>query len=160
MALGEVFLATSHSAVNLYLACVVIGISDGIMWSLGPLLTGKAFGLVSAGRNFGFIVLAAAAFTIILSFGLEPTVYQAHVPDGQTACKGHGCFGATFWTAAALGIAGAGAALFLHRAMQPEPEKPHAELALMKVERSDSRSQESPESSKSLLLKSAEETPQ
>merc|ERR1712190_408263 len=74
MVLGELLLQFSDGVGQLYVACAVFGLSDGIMWSLGPLLTGKSFGLRSAGRNFGFVVLGAATFALLLGFGLEPAI--------------------------------------------------------------------------------------
>jgi len=131
MILGMVLLASSHSVGALYVACVLIGASDGIMWGLGPLLAGMAFGLRSAGRNFGFVVLGAACFSLLLSFGLEPTVYQAHTPPDAKVCTGHGCFGATLWVSAGLGLVGTAAAVVLHwqmrppnRSEEPSPAKP------------------------------------
>jgi len=119
MILGMVLLASSHSVGALYAACVLIGASDGIMWGLGPLLAGMAFGLRSGGRNFGFVVLGAVCFTLLLSFGLEPTVYQAHTRPGAKVCTGHGCFGATLWASAGLGCIGTAAAVVLHLQMRP-----------------------------------------
>jgi len=119
MIFAQMLLASSHSVGALYAACVLIGASDGIMWGLGPLLSSKAFGLASAGRNFGFVVLGAACFTLVLSFGLEPTVYQAHTPPGANVCTGHGCFQATLWVSANLGLIGAVAAMVLHVQMEP-----------------------------------------
>jgi len=124
MIFAQVLLASSHRVGVLYAACVLVGASDGIMWGLGPLLSSKAFGLASAGRNFGFVVLGAACFTLVLSFGLEPTVYQAHTPPGAKVCTGHGCFGATLWASAGLGLFGTVAAVVLHWQMRPKKEEP------------------------------------
>ena len=45
---GPIFMAAAHLMLVrdrgtglLYFACIVIGLSDGILWSLGPLLTSK-----------------------------------------------------------------------------------------------------------------------
>jgi len=155
MILGEVLLASSHSVGTLYAACVLVGASDGIMWGLGPLLSGMAFGLRSAGRNFGFVVMGAACFTLLLSFGLEPTVYQAHTPPDAKVCTGHGCFGATLWASAGLGLVGTAAAVVLHFQMRPSREPLLAKPAV-DAERPEAEQEEviqTPENTTSLTEK-------
>jgi hypothetical protein len=78
MVIGHMMLAKNVGVWVLYTACIVIGLSDGICWSIGPLLVAHLFGLKAAGKIFGAIVLAAACFALLLSLGVEPAVYQQH----------------------------------------------------------------------------------
>ena len=112
MVIAQLMLATDRGPPLLYLACVVTGLSDGIVWSLAPLLTGRLFGLAAAGRNFGMIVLSAACFALLLSLGLEPAVYEAHREPGAAGCLGVECFALTHYVAAGLG--GVGVAVSIH----------------------------------------------
>mmetsp|Transcript_111208 Transcript_111208/g.309712 ORF Transcript_111208/g.309712 Transcript_111208/m.309712 type:complete len:564 (+) Transcript_111208:109-1800(+) len=114
MCSGQLALIFGGSAIPLYIACVPLGLSDGIMWTLGPLLTGKAFGLRSSGRNFGLIVLSAATFALLLLLGLEPTVYSAHLQPGESVCHGAGCFGLTHGVTAGLNVSAVLTAALLH----------------------------------------------
>ncbi|CAK0811024.1 unnamed protein product, partial [Prorocentrum cordatum] len=97
----------------LYAACALLGVSDGAMWSTGPLLVGHTFGLRSAGRLFGLVVLAAAGFTLVFMLGVEPWVYKAHVPPGGGACRGPECFRQTHLLIGACGAVAACSVLAL-----------------------------------------------
>lgn len=97
----------------LLVACGLLGISDGIMWSVGPFLTVKCFGLKNAGKNFGFVVIAAATFVLLFSLGVEPSVFNAHKADGESDCTGPSCFTITHVLIATSGILGTFAALFM-----------------------------------------------
>mmetsp|Transcript_11360 Transcript_11360/g.28238 ORF Transcript_11360/g.28238 Transcript_11360/m.28238 type:complete len:510 (-) Transcript_11360:391-1920(-) len=110
---GQILLAAG-SSVGLYIACAMLGLSDGIMWTMGPLFIGKAFGLQRVGRHFGVTVLSAAIFQAALSLGLEPFVYRQHTLAGETVCFGNSCFAATHWTACAAACVAIAAALHVH----------------------------------------------
>lgn len=110
---GQILLA-GGSSIGLYIACAMLGLSDGIMWTMGPLFVGKAFGLERVGRHFGITVLSAALFQATLSLGLEPFVYQQHTSPGETDCVGSSCFAATHWTACANACVAVAAALHVH----------------------------------------------
>jgi hypothetical protein len=102
MAAGHLMLVRDVGVGMLYAACVFIGLSDGVCWSLSPLLVSKLFGLKSAGKIFGAVVLSAACFALLLSFWVQPTVYQKHAQNA-TDCVGDVCFATSHWVAAAFG---------------------------------------------------------
>merc|ERR1719277_2206992 len=110
---GQILLA-GGSSTGLYIACAMLGLSDGIMWTMGPLFVGKAFGLERVGRHFGITVLSAALFQATLSLGLEPFVYHQHTAPGEHVCFGSSCFAATHWTACAAAAVAVAAALHVH----------------------------------------------
>lgn len=117
MATGHLMLAKDLGVGLLYAACVGIGLSDGIMWSVGPLLTSKLFGMRSAGKIFGSVVIAAACFALLLSLVVEPAVYQQHTAPNMTDCIGEACFAASHYTAAGIGVAAIMCAVWLHIAL-------------------------------------------
>ena len=114
MAVAHLMLAKDRGIGLLYAACIVIGLSDGILWSIGPLLTSKLFGMQSAGRIFGSVVIAAACFALLLSLGVEPAVYQHHTAPNTTDCAGDACFAVSHYVAASLGSAAVLIAAHLH----------------------------------------------
>lgn len=118
MAMGHLMLAKDFGVGLLYAACVGIGLSDGIMWSVGPLLTSKLFGMRSAGKIFGSVVIAAACFALLLSLVVEPAVYQQHTAPNMTDCIGEACFAASHYTAAGIGVAATMCAAWLHIALK------------------------------------------
>lgn len=118
MATGHLMLAKDLGVGLLYAACVGIGLSDGIMWSVGPLLTSKLFGMRSAGKIFGSVVIAAACFALLLSLLVEPAVYQQHTAPNMTDCIGGACFAASHYTAAGIGVAATMCAAWLHIALK------------------------------------------
>lgn len=118
MATGHLMLAKDLGVGLLYAACVGIGLSDGIMWSVGPLLTSKLFGMRSAGKIFGSVVIAAACFALLLSLVVEPAVYQQHTAPNMTDCIGEACFAASHYTAAGIGVAATMCAVWLHIALE------------------------------------------
>ena len=71
--------------------------------AVGPLLTGKSFGVSSAGKNFGLIVLGAACNILGWLYVVEPFVYEAHTKPGAATCVGAECFATTHYVAATLG---------------------------------------------------------
>eukprot|EP00931_Biecheleriopsis_adriatica_P056493 TRINITY_DN33476_c0_g1_i1.p1 TRINITY_DN33476_c0_g1~~TRINITY_DN33476_c0_g1_i1.p1 ORF type:complete len:513 (+),score=79.01 TRINITY_DN33476_c0_g1_i1:65-1603(+) len=102
---GQLLLTTaSGKSALVYLASIMLGMSDGLMWSLGPLLTGQLFGLKNVGRNFGVVVASAAVFQCALSLGLEPLVYDSHKQSGEVHCIGNSCFTWTHGTSAVLAM--------------------------------------------------------
>ena len=130
MSVAQLLLAAADTDTGMYVACIVLGLSDGIMWSLGPLLTGKLFGMKHSGKNFGMVVLAAAIFALALSLSLEPRVYQAHVSAGGKECFGKACFALTHYVCAALGVGALLAVGSLHSASKLEERPPSAWSAL------------------------------
>lgn len=118
MVTGHLMLAKDLGVGLVYAACVGIGLSDGIMWSVGPLLTSKLFGMRSAGKIFGSVVIAAACFALLLSLVVEPAVYQQHTAPNMTDCIGEACFAASHYTAAGIGIAAIMCAVWLHIALK------------------------------------------
>jgi len=126
-AIGQILLAGGSSA-GLYIACATLGLSDGIMWTMGPLFVGKAFGLEHVGRNFGITVLSAALFQASFSLGLEPLVYRQHKAPGETVCMGSSCFGTTHRIACIFAGVAVLAALHVHFAW-PGSEASHQEKA-------------------------------
>jgi len=90
-------------AILIFPGCVLLGLSDGCVWTSLPWLTGKVFGLKHMGSIFGTIVCIGASGTIGLSYVLEPLVYNAHITVG-TECYGIDCFRITHIICAALNV--------------------------------------------------------
>lgn len=114
MCASQVIFVFSTESAWFYVACIILGLADGIMWTLGPLFTGKAFGLRASGKNFGLVVLAAACFALLLMLGLEPAVYHAHLRPGETVCYGVGCFQLTHAFVCMLSLVVSVVAALLH----------------------------------------------
>lgn len=110
---GQALLVASGDVNAMYAACVLVGLSDGVMWTLGPLYTGKLFGLPAAGRNFGLVILSAAAWGLALSLYVEPLFFYRHA-QGGVDCYGAKCFEGLHFVSIGALVAAFAAACFLH----------------------------------------------
>jgi len=86
----------------LLIGVILVGLSYGSFWSLGPSILGDLFG----GKNFGIIYgmtsLAPAAGSYAFAVGLASTMYQHEIQGGGNTCYGPQCFRATFLILALL----------------------------------------------------------
>lgn len=116
--IGQFMLIESGTSMTVYTGSILIGLADGFMWSLGPLTTGKSFGLRRAGQNFGLVVLGAAAFGLLLMMGLVPAAYNDHLRPGEKRCHGHGCFQLLHVVSSMLAVMSLVLAVCLHARQQ------------------------------------------
>jgi len=112
--LGQALLACAPRD-SLYVACALLGASDGMMWTAGPLYVARVFGLQHVGFNFGVAVLGAAVFQAGLSLLIEPAVYTAHLQPGEEVCHGAACFANLHWIAFGLACCAVVGAVHIHR---------------------------------------------
>jgi len=113
MSLGQFFMAASTSNVCFLVACALFGFSDGIGWTVVPLLTGKLFGLRSSATNFGLVVLGAAFFIMVVNPLFVSSVVRSHIQPGETICHGKACYALAQWVLAGLGVSATFAAVHI-----------------------------------------------
>lgn len=116
--LAQLILALTSDVVFLYIMCVPLGLGHGLMWTIGPFLSGKAFGLKAAGKNFGMIVLGAATFALTLMLGVVAAVKQAHIQPGEQVCVGPDCYRLSHIVTASLDGLALGLAICLHHLLK------------------------------------------
>jgi hypothetical protein len=118
-----------------FVAAISVGISDGVIWTSLPWLTGLIFGLENNGSIFGCLVLLASIGVLLMGDIVEPAVYSSHVVSGESECNGAKCFFLFHVIAAAVCFFGTIATIILHqcvssndRARTCEDEAPHQYL--------------------------------
>merc|ERR1712190_274854 len=125
MSLGQLFMAASTSNVCFLVACALFGFSDGIGWTVVPLLTGKLFGLRSSATNFGLVVLGAAFFIMVVNPLFVSSVVRNHIQPGETVCYGRACYSLSQRVIAGLGLIATLAAVYVdvasNRASKTQP---------------------------------------
>merc|ERR1712113_1345404 len=104
MVAAQINLISDSSADALLGSCLLIGISNGTLRCLAPLITGKLFGPKFEARNFGCIALGTAVFGLLFTCVLDPLVYDAHSQDSTRFCSGSGCFASTHLVVAGAGV--------------------------------------------------------
>ena len=85
-------------------AVVVLGMANGAMWCLTPIILSEYFGLKYFGRNWGFFMLGNAVSGLALqeAYGW---MYDSSIPfTGRTQCYGLNCFRWSFTTVAVLSL--------------------------------------------------------
>jgi MFS family permease len=107
------FAARAGSAVLMYVALTVAGLSFGGIFPMIVIITSELFGKKNAGGNIMFLN-GWTGCVPALAFGkfLAQAVYHAHIEDdaggGATnTCYGPGCFGETHLIIAAACVLGA-----------------------------------------------------
>ena len=83
---------------------IVLGMANGAMWCLTPIILSEYFGLKYFGRNWGFFMLGNALSGIALqeAYGW---MYDSSIPfSGRTQCYGLKCFRWSFATVAVLSL--------------------------------------------------------
>ena len=81
---------------------IVLGMANGAMWCLTPIILSEYFGLKYFGRNWGSFMLGNALSGIVLqeAYGW---MYDSSIPfEGRTQCYGLQCFKWSFTTVAVL----------------------------------------------------------
>ncbi|KAI9065126.1 MFS general substrate transporter [Trametes sanguinea] len=91
---------------------VGIGIAYGSTFTVLPGVLSSIWGLPNLGRNFGIISYTAFVGTTIFSY-LYAFIAERHVPPGENACIGVGCWQSTFWISAATSLVACCSALVL-----------------------------------------------
>lgn len=78
----------------LFVGCVLLGVSDGVIWSVVPSVFIQLFTVKRASTFFSISVLTSAVMCVVLVNAVEPTVYSAHPVDPVTGecASGLGCF--------------------------------------------------------------------
>lgn len=93
LAAGGQACLTQPDSTLLFVACVLIGASDGIFWTSLPIAMGRLFGTKHSGSIFGCMVCLASVGVILLSYVVQPAVYDEHTAAGSHTCKqGLHCF--------------------------------------------------------------------
>ena len=70
-----------NSKVVLFVACTAMGMSDGMFWGSLPVVSNRVFGLQNSGGIYGMLVCFGAVGFITLSLGVQPAVYDGHLPN-------------------------------------------------------------------------------
>ena len=78
---------------------------------------GQLFGLRYMGAIFGMLVCFGAVGVVALSMGVQPAVYNAHVPPGESTCTGIQCFRLFHLVCAVENVAGTCGIVFLLRTL-------------------------------------------
>ena len=93
---------------------MALGVADGATWSVAPSIYMQMFPGKHSATLFSISVAASAVMSVILNFGVEPAVYNAHPVDANGMCAaGIQCFVGTHAVAFGFGVAAVVAAVIL-----------------------------------------------
>lgn len=121
--IGQV-LFSLDSSIALFLGVPAIGCSDGFFWTSLPVASIRIFGAKHSGSIFGMVMCFGTIGIVLISYGVQPAVYDAHMHPGDTEClEGIACFAVYHLICAGfagVGLAGAVAGVMKVRHKSPQ----------------------------------------
>jgi len=112
--IGQTLFASGVNDLT-FVAAVFVGVSDGVIWTCLPWLTGVIFGLKHVSSIFGCLVLLGSTGVLLMGDVVEPVVYKSQMSSNAKECYGSQCFFLFHVVAAIVCFSGVIAAFVLHR---------------------------------------------